>query len=169
MKPSRLLLRDARSTRIRQSKKSDEFSGSTPFQMGNHNYIPIPIMLPPAWHVQHPQTVGSAPNPQPSTVVPTSSHSAHSSCPDPELLQIEHWFDMLESDAMRNQRVIEFGKFGKVLAQNGFTRITQLSRDIITIKDLQEWLGIDAGTAAFIMEYAQEDVRRFKEAGGLLY
>ena len=70
---------------------------------------------------------------------------------------------------MRNQRVIEFGKFGKVLAQNGFTRITQLSRDIISIKDLQEWLGIDAGTAAFILEYAQEDVRRFKEAGGLLY
>lgn len=168
MKPSRLLLRDARSTRIRQSKKSDEFSGSAPFQMGNHNYIPIPIMLPPTWHAQYPQAVGSASNPQPSTVtLVTSSHG--SSRPDLESLQIEHWFDALESDGKRNQRGIEFGKFGRLLAENGFTRITQLSRDIIHIKDLQDWLKIDAGTAAFIMEYAQEDVRRFKEAGGFLY
>ncbi|KIL68988.1 hypothetical protein M378DRAFT_8402 [Amanita muscaria Koide BX008] len=172
VKPSRLLLHDARSTRIRQSKKSDEFSGSAPFQMGNHNYIPIPIMLPPTWHSQYPQTVGStsSSNPQPSTVMMTSSHGAlHSSRPNPESLQMEHWFDTLESDVMRNQKGVEFGKFGRVLAQNGFTRITQLSRNIISIKDLQDWLEIDAGTAAFIMEYAQEDVRQFKEAGGLLY
>lgn len=163
VKPSRLP-RDARSTRMRQSKKSDEFSGSAPFQMGNHNFIPIPIMLLPVWHAQYPQTIGSASNPT------TSSHSAlHSSCPDPESLQIERWFDALESDVMRNQRGVEFGKFGRVLAQNGFTRITQLSSNIISTKDLQDWLEIDSGTAAIIIEYAQEDVCRFKEAGGLLY
>jgi hypothetical protein len=132
-------------------------------------------MLPPAWHAaQYPQAVGTS-NPLPSTATLTSSHGAPqpgltmASRPDPESLQIERWFEVLESDVMRNQRGIEFGKFGRVLTQNGFTRITQLSRNIISIKDLQDWLGIDAGTAAFIMEYAQEDVRRFKEAGGLLY
>jgi len=45
-----------------------------------------------------------------------------------------------------------------------------LSRNIISIKELQDWLEIDAGAAAFIMEHAQEDVSQFKEAGpGLLY
>ena len=34
---------------------------------------------------------------------------------------------------------------------------------------MQEWLEIDAGTAVFIMEYAQEDIRQFKDAGGVLY
>ena len=28
----------------------------------------IPIMLPPTWHMQYPQTVGSTSNPQPSTI-----------------------------------------------------------------------------------------------------
>ena len=94
----------------------------------------------------------------------------HSSHPNPESLQIEQWFATLENDdLMCNQRGIEFGMFGRVLAQNGFMHITQLSHNIITIKDLQDWLEIDAGTAAFIMEYAQEDVHQFKEAGGLLY
>lgn len=132
VKPSRHLLRDARSTHICQSNKSDEFSGSAPFQMGNHNYIPIPIMLPPAWHAQYPQTVGSALNPQPSAVTMTSSHGAlHSSHPDPVLLQIEQWFATLENDVMCNQRGIEFGTFGRVLAQNGFTCITQLLNNTI--------------------------------------
>jgi hypothetical protein len=30
-------------------------------------------------------------------------------------------------------------------------------------------LKIDMGTAIFIMDYAQEDVQQFKEAGGVLY
>ncbi|PFH48156.1 hypothetical protein AMATHDRAFT_66197 [Amanita thiersii Skay4041] len=47
--------------------------------------------------------------------------------------------------------------------------ITQLSHDIISIKDLEQWLEVDAGVAAFIMEHAQEDVRQFKEAGWQLY
>ena len=46
---------------------------------------------------------------------------------------------------------------------------TQLSPNIIGIKDLQEWLDIDTSTAAFIVEYAQEEVRQFKDAGGVLY
>ena len=75
------------------------------------------------------------------------------------MLEVEHWFQALENNEARNQQRLNFAEHGRILKQNGFQCITQLSRNIIGIKDLQEWLGIDAGTAAFIMEYAQEDVR----------
>ena len=84
----------------------------------------------------------------------------------PERLEIEQWFQDLEADTSRNQDGLNFAGLGRELKQNGFKRITQLSRDILGIKDLQEILKINAGTAAMIMEYAQDDVRRFREAGG---
>ncbi len=101
--------------------------------------------------------------------MPGPAAALPSSPPGIETLEIEYWFQALEDDKARNQCGLNFADHGRVLKQNGFQRITQLSRNIISIKDLQEWLNIDAGTAAFIMEYAQEDVRRFSEAGGVLY
>jgi hypothetical protein len=49
---------------------------------------------------------------------------------------------------------LNFANHGRILKQNSFQHITQLSHNIIGIKDLQEWLDIDAGTASFIMKYA---------------
>ena len=139
--------------------QADEPAGPSPFQMGS--YIPILFMLPPSWPPQYPYHPGAPPGPA-AAVMPSSP-------PNVETLEIERWFQALEDDKARNQKGINFADHGRILKQNGFQRITELSRNIIGIKDLQEWLVIDAGTAAFIMEYAQEDVRRFKDAGGVLY
>ncbi|KAK2463989.1 hypothetical protein APHAL10511_004040 [Amanita phalloides] len=110
---------------------------------------------------------------QPPLVAPNYNMlmAAHPPCPQApiESLKIEAWFQALENNPMHNHKGLELTKFGRILAQNGFDRITQLSHNIICIKDLQEWLTIDAGTAAFIMENAQEDVRQFEAAGGQLY
>lgn len=164
VKPARLLLCDARSTRIRQSTRSNEFSGAVqPFQMGSQNFIPIPFIFPPTWPQYQLQ-------PPPSTVAPMTTHPSHSPPQTHvESLDIEPWFQALESNPVCNRKGLEFGKFGRMLVQNSFDRITQLSCDIIHLRDLQDWLGIDAGTAAFIIEHAQEDVRWFKELGGQLY
>ena len=76
----------------------------------------------------------------------------------PEQLEIEQWFQELEADASHNQDSLNFAGLGRELKQNGFKWITQLSHDILGIKDLQEILKINAGTAAMLMEYAQDDV-----------
>ncbi|KAI9437805.1 hypothetical protein F5148DRAFT_1294148 [Russula earlei] len=81
-------------------------------------------------------------------------------------VEIEQWFQEFEDNPLHNTKGFKFSEFGRVLKSQGFTQITQLSRSFITIKDLQGVLKIDMGTAIFIMDYAQEDVRRFKEAGG---
>ena len=57
-----------------------------------------------------------------------------------------------------NQDGLNFAGLGRELKQNGFKQITQLSLDILGIKDLQEILKINAGMAAMIMEYVQDDV-----------
>ena len=164
MKPSNLVLRDARKTRIRNggpgsTRASVEPPGPSPFQLGNQNYVPIPIVLPQSW--QYPGAaavnVGLSAGAVPSRNMPLML---------PERLEIERWFQELEADTSRNQDGLNFAGLGRELKQNGFKRITQLSRDILGIKDLQEILKINAGTAAMIMEYAQDDVRRFREAGG---
>ena len=141
--------------------QADEPTGPAPFQMGN--YIPIPFMFPPSWPPQYPYAASGVPGPATAML---NHSSMPSSPPSIEMLEVEHWFQALENNEACNQQRLNFAEHGRILKQNGFQRITQLSRNIIGIKDLQEWLGIDAGTAAFIMEYAQEDVRRFKDAGG---
>ena len=57
-----------------------------------------------------------------------------------------------------NQDGLNFAGLGRELKQYGFKWITQLWHDILGIKDLQEILKINAGTAAMIMEYVQDDV-----------
>lgn len=150
--------------------KFDEYSGPVPFQIGNQSFLPIPFMIPLSWQPQYPQPGMPNTAPQPPPIAPPITNMPpHSSLPDVRQLEIEPWFRALEANPTRNRKGLEFTKFGWMLVQEGFDRITQLSSNIICIKDLQDWLGIDAGTAAFIMDYAQEDVRQFKNAGRKLY
>ena len=64
---------------------------------------------------------------------------------------------------------LKFSEFGRILKAQSFTQITQLSWNFFTIQELQDMLKTDMGTAIFIMDYAQEDIQWFKEAGGVLY
>ena len=103
-------------------------------------------MIPPSWSSQYPHPS----MPGPAATLPSSP-------PGIETLEIEYWFQVLEDDKAHNQCGLNFTDHGRVLKQNSFQCVTQLSHNIISIKDLQEWLNIDAGAAAFIMEYAQEE------------
>jgi hypothetical protein len=123
----------------------------------------IPILLRPEWgqpgHAQpwpNNLAVPPLPLPPPPPAVKIS-------------IEIEQWFQEFENNLMRNEKNLKFSEFGRKLKSLGFTQITQLSRNYITIKELQDELGTDMGTTIFIMDYAQEDVRRYKEAGGVLY
>jgi hypothetical protein len=73
------------------------------------------------------------------------------------------WFSYLDTHAGRNQDRIFFGPYGEKLESKGFRRIDLLKRDLITPSDLEEWLGIDTGTAFLILHYAQEDIAAIKE------
>jgi hypothetical protein len=131
MKPSRLILRDVRPTRMRgptSKSQADEPAGpSATFQMGN--YIPIPFMLPPSWPPQYPYA-GMPPGPAAGTTSMMPNHSLMpSSPPSIETLEIERWFQALDDDKARNQKRLNFADHGRILKQNGFERITQLSRN----------------------------------------
>jgi hypothetical protein len=69
---------------------------------------------------------------------------------------------------MRNKDDIVFAPYGDVLKKKGFIRITQLTLDFFSLKDLQEWLGIEVGTAILIMQYAKADIEAIK-AGTLVF
>ncbi|KIK10992.1 hypothetical protein PISMIDRAFT_82123, partial [Pisolithus microcarpus 441] len=51
---------------------------------------------------------------------------------------------------------------GTMLREKGFIRISQLSPDFVKLSDLQDWLGVDVGTAILIMQYAKEDLEAVK-------
>ncbi|KIJ08890.1 hypothetical protein PAXINDRAFT_17999 [Paxillus involutus ATCC 200175] len=48
---------------------------------------------------------------------------------------------------------------GLSFSRNGFVRISQLSRDYIPIEMLQQWLGIEYGTAVLIFQSVEADMR----------
>ncbi|KIK91028.1 hypothetical protein PAXRUDRAFT_150470, partial [Paxillus rubicundulus Ve08.2h10] len=48
--------------------------------------------------------------------------------------------------------------FGPILKDQGFLCLLQLSLEYFGLADLQKWLGISAGTAVLIMQYAKEDL-----------
>ena len=79
-----------------------------------------------------------------------------------------HWFASLDANEERNKDGIIFAPFGAILKDKGFLRLCQLTLDIFTLKDLQEWLGINAGSAVLIMQYAKEDLDDIK-AGRLSF
>jgi hypothetical protein len=60
-----------------------------------------------------------------------------------------------------------FSPFGAALKEKGFIQISQLSQEYLSLKDLQELLDIDMGTAILILQYAKADVEAI-EGGKLL-
>ena len=72
------------------------------------------------------------------------------------------WFAYLDQHEERNKDDIVFAQYGVKLKAKGFRRITQLTLDFIQLKDLQDWLGIEVGTAILIMQYAREDIEALK-------
>jgi hypothetical protein len=72
--------------------------------------------------------------------------------------EIECWFQYQDSNAPRNKDNIVFAPYGTALKSKGFRRINQLTPKFVSLADLQEWLGIDVGTAILIMQYVSDDV-----------
>jgi hypothetical protein len=89
----------------------------------------------------------------PATIQAVAPHSA----PD-----VTSWFCSLDKHSQRNGDGIYFSPYGEILKNKGFIRITQLTLDFVSLKDLQEWLGIEIGTAILIMQYAKEDAEAIK-------
>ena len=72
------------------------------------------------------------------------------------------WFSYLDQHEERNKNDIIFALYGVVLKTKGFLRISQITTDFIQLKDLQDWLEIEVGTAVLIMQYAKEDMDALK-------
>jgi hypothetical protein len=81
---------------------------------------------------------------------------------------IEEWFQSLDEHNIRGQDGIRFSQYGAVLKAEGFIRLSQLTLEFLSLKDLQELLGIGKGTAVLLMQYAQEDINAIK-AGSLTF
>jgi hypothetical protein len=77
-------------------------------------------------------------------------------------VQVVDWFAYLDQHEERNKDGIVFAPYGVRLRAKGFFRITQLTLEFIQLKDLQDWLGIEVGTAILIMQYAKEDTEALK-------
>ncbi|KIL57686.1 hypothetical protein M378DRAFT_16057 [Amanita muscaria Koide BX008] len=183
-KPARLIL-DARDrTRAPEqlnSRSHSPHSDTRSIQSGSHNAqqpwglgpngygYPMPFVVPPwmppmcqppALNMQaggNALTQLAAPNLQPLQLAMTPTSTITKEC-----LEIEKWFHSLEQDKERNDENILFSQYGAELKRMGFRNITQLSRDFITLQELQSWLEINAGTAVMILQYAQEDVKKYK-------
>ena len=68
----------------------------------------------------------------------------------------------LDTNEERNKDGIVFAPYGATLKEKGFFCLSQLTLDIFTLKDLQEWLGISAGSAMLVMQYAKQDIDDIK-------
>jgi hypothetical protein len=79
-----------------------------------------------------------------------------------EIPGIVQWFCYLDKDERRNKDGIIFSPFGINLKGKGFIRLSQLTLDFFKLSDLQDWLGIEVGTAILIMQYAKEDLEALK-------
>ena len=73
-----------------------------------------------------------------------------------------YWFSSLNTNEEHNKDGIEFTPYGAVLKEKGFLHLSQLTLDVFTLKDLQEWLGISAGSAVLVMQYAKQDIDDIK-------
>ena len=143
-------------------------------EAGRSSYGTIPISLvlpgvPQGWNAMPQNMPQSAwPMPNANLNMPSTGSSASSS-PGPGTLEVKEWFTRLENHPMRNEIGLKFSEYGTILANEGFRRITQLSRKFIAIAELWEWLNISSGTAVAIFEYAEQDVHQYEAAGGVLY
>ena len=103
----------------------------------------------------------------PSNLLPTQASSVEKKSPQnyPDLTT---WCEYLDLHADRNQDSIVFVPLGAMLKQKGFVRITQLTSVYVDVSSLQNWLGIEVGTAILIMQYAKADVMAIN-AGRLFF
>jgi hypothetical protein len=92
-----------------------------------------------------------------STTTPSNTTPSPVAIPD-----VVAWFAYLDQHEERNKDGIVFTPYGVRLKAKGFLRISQLTLEFIQLKDLQDWLGIEVGTAILIMQYAKEDVEALK-------
>jgi hypothetical protein len=84
-----------------------------------------------------------------------------------EFPDVVRWFQYLDEHEQRSKDGIQFSPYGIVLRDKGFLRVNQLTLDFLKLTDLQEWLGMNVGTAVMIMQYAKEDVDAIK--GGWVF
>ncbi len=94
--------------------------------------------------------------------MPTADRISTSNAAPIVIPDIVAWFSYLDQHEERNKDGIIFAPYGVTLKSKGFLRISQLTSEYIQLKDLQEWLGIEIGTAILIMQYAKEDLEALK-------
>ena len=92
----------------------------------------------------------------------TSSDNTTSNMAPIIIPDIVAWFSYLDWHEEHNKDGIIFAPFGHILKMKGFLQISQLTLDFVKLEDLQTWLGIEVGTAIFIMQYAKEDMEALK-------
>lgn len=166
VKPVHLHLRHSarprsRSVPAREASGQPQYDNFPPFGAPGAfpGFYPMPTVpyMPPGPMQGWPQP------PQPPRIATTSMGK-----PDPSSIETVKWFEMLDSHDGRNADGITFAPFGPILRAEGFFRISQLTSSAVTKQDLQDWLGIKAGTAVLILEYAKEDMERYNAGISLI-
>ncbi|KAF9223323.1 hypothetical protein BS17DRAFT_880548 [Gyrodon lividus] len=151
-----------------------------PGPAGPYGYPPPVIVLPP-WGIPGYQGAGQMfpsspydslsgyPTRSPSPMPPSLHTCSPSPLPGPstsaqaaEIPGIISWFAHLDCREERKPDDPAFTQFGPILKDQGFLRLSQLSLEYFGLADLQKWLGIGAGTAVLIMQYAKEDLEAIK-------
>lgn len=172
-KPLTLHLNNARSQSRASSQSTSTHSSSAdhigfpgPFMQSGMFGYPPPMMSMWGYPPQGPSTMPQAgqhfggPVPMLNNLNSTSAPNATATAviiPD-----IIAWFSYLDQHEQRNNDGIVFAPYGVTLKNKGFLRLSQLTMDFVQLKDLQEWLGIDVGTAILIMQYAKEDLESLR-------
>jgi len=110
----------------------------------------------------------AAPSSQSAGSVTGQPTSTSASSPDATSIDIITWFEMLDRHPLRNKDGILYSKYGPLLKEMDFYRISQLTTGDVTKNDLQEWLSVKVGTAVSILSYAKEDMAKFNSGQPLL-
>lgn len=181
-KPATLYLHTVRpSSRASTPRPPDQMGFPGPYTMappGIYGYPQGPVAMP-IWGYPGPggmpppgQYFGAQPpmmstsiSSEPSTQAMSASSSVTTSKSNatPVIIpDVVAWFAYLDQHEERNKDGIVFAPYGVRLKAKGFLRISQLTLEFIQLKDLQDWLGIEVGTAILIMQYAKEDIEALK-------
>jgi hypothetical protein len=167
-KPHTLHLNEAR-PRTRTTPTLSQDPTTQPLQFPGYPYMntnpyampaPPPI-LPPYYGYPNPFFPTGFPGPNPAPA-PQLAPLANVEYPD-----VVSWFHYVDQHPSRNKDNIRFSPHGPILKNKGFLWLLQLTMDLVTLKDIQELLGIEVGMAALIKLYAREDVNVIK-AGALI-
>jgi hypothetical protein len=101
----------------------------------------------------------------PSSGATSPPNSLRSAVPIPDIIP---WFEHLEKREKKPPRGANFSDFGPILEGKGFNRISQLTREYIPIDLLQQWLGIEYGTAVLIFQSVEADMRAISAGQSVL-